>query len=93
MLNPSTSGVSPTTRPQNDHTQLALVAPHPRRPLRRLACWLESRGWLYWTHSAGHSTRAGSAMLQLNQLIDPSKRHLIELRTDRKTERDAAGDK
>jgi len=61
--------------------------------LHRLALWLETRGWLYWTNSSGHSTRAGNAMLELQQLTDPSKCHVIEIRADKKPERDAAGDK
>jgi len=59
----------------------------------RLACWMETRGWLYWTHSGGHSTRAGNAMLQLDQPFDPSKRRVSEVRADKKPKRDSAGDK
>ena len=60
--------------------------------LHRLALWMETRGWLYWTNSGGHSTRAGNAMLELQKLTDPSKRHVIEIRAAKRPKRDAAGD-
>lgn len=58
--------------------------------LHRLACWMESHGWLYWTKSGGHSTRVGNALLEIQQLTDPSKRHVIEIRADKKPKRDSA---
>ena len=70
-----------------------LLIPAAFYGLHRLACWLEARGWLYWTNSGSHSTRAGTAMLEVQQLMEPSKRHVIEIRTDEKSEREAAGDK
>lgn len=59
--------------------------------LHRLACWMEARGWIYWTKSGGHSTRAGNAMLEVQQLLEPGKKHVIELKQDEKAERDDQG--
>ncbi|HPT25120.1 MAG TPA: hypothetical protein PLZ95_01800 [Bryobacteraceae bacterium] len=60
--------------------------------LHRLALWMESRGWIYYMKSGGHSTRAGSAMLEIQQLLEPSKRHVIEIRQEQREEEDSAGD-
>jgi hypothetical protein len=59
--------------------------------LHRLASWMERRGWIYWTRSGGHSTRAGNALLEVQKLLEPSKRHVIEMRRDIKAEQDDAG--
>ncbi|MBI5084379.1 MAG: hypothetical protein HZB13_07265 [Acidobacteria bacterium] len=61
--------------------------------LHRLALWMEGRGWIYWTKSSGHSTRAGNALLEIQEMLEPSKRHVIEMKRDAKAERDDAGDK
>jgi hypothetical protein len=70
-----------------------LLIPAGLYGLHRLACWMESRGWLCWTNPSGHSTRAGNAMLELQRRMEPSKRHVVEIRADKKSERDSAGDK
>ena len=60
--------------------------------LHRLALWAESRGWIYYKRSQGSSTRAGNAMLEVQQLLEPSKRHVIEMKRDQRAERDDSGD-
>jgi hypothetical protein len=60
--------------------------------LHRLALWMESRAWIYYKHSSGSSTRAGSAMLEVQQLLEPSKRHVIEIRREQKEVADDSGD-
>jgi hypothetical protein len=55
--------------------------------LDRLALWMEARGWLYWRktrHSSGGSL--GSAFLEIQTLVDPGKRHVLEVRREEKTE-------
>ncbi len=59
--------------------------------LHRLALWMETRGWIYYMHSSGGSTRAGSAMLEVQQLLEPSKRHVIEIKQDQKRVEDESG--
>ena len=49
-----------------------LLIPTASYALHRLASWMETRGWLYWSKSGGHTTRAGSAMLEIQQLMEPS---------------------
>lgn len=60
--------------------------------LHRLALWMEDRGWIYWTRSRGYGTRAGNAMLEVQELLEPEKRHVIEMKRDLKAEKDDAGD-
>lgn len=60
--------------------------------LHRRALWMETRGWIYYMHSSGSSTRAGSAMLEVQQLFEPSKRHVIEIKREQKEIEDESGD-
>jgi hypothetical protein len=60
--------------------------------LHRLMCWMEKRGWVYWTHSSGMSTRAGNAMMEVQSLLEPEKKYVIEMKQDRKAVRDDQGD-
>lgn len=60
----------------------ALIAVH------RLALWMEARGWIYWTRSRGWSSRAGNAFLELQQLLDPSRKHVLEMKTGQKQNRE-----
>ena len=59
--------------------------------LDRLALWMESRGWIYYRRSKG-DTRPGDAFLQVHSLIEPDKKHLLEVRTEVREERGEAGD-
>lgn len=60
--------------------------------LHRVALWMEDRGWIYWTRSRGYSTRAGNALLEVQELLEPQKRHVIEMKRDNRPERDDKGD-
>jgi hypothetical protein len=60
--------------------------------LHFVARWMESRGWIYWTRSSGHSDRAGNALLEIQQMIEPSKRHVLQVKPDKRAERDDSGE-
>jgi len=60
--------------------------------LHLFALWMESRGWIYWTKSGGHSTRAGNLLLELQQILEPSKWNVIDLKRNKKAVRDDQGD-
>jgi len=60
--------------------------------LHRFALWAESRGWIYYMKSHGSSTRAGSAMLEVQQLLEPSKKHIIEVKQDQRGVEDDQGE-
>lgn len=54
---------------------LALVALYA---LHRLALWAESRGWIYYRKKRGSSGTLSSAALEIQTLVEPAKRHVLE---------------
>src|SRR5215218_4310886 len=56
--------------------------------LHRLALWMEGRGWLYYMHKRGSSGSLGSAFLEVHALMDPGKRHVLEVVRDEDDEQD-----
>lgn len=57
-----------------------------------VAKWMESRGWIYWTRSRGWPDRAGNAMLEMQKLLEPQKRHVLTVKREKKVERDQSGE-
>ena len=51
----------------------------------------EERGWIYYRHSRGRSGSAASAFLEIQSMMEPSRKHAIEVRQE-KEEDDEAGD-
>jgi hypothetical protein len=47
--------------------------------LHRLGLWMETRGWMYYKHHRGSSGSMGSAFLEMQALLEPSKRHVLEI--------------
>jgi len=47
--------------------------------IHRLATWAEDRGWIYYRKRHG-SVTVGSAFLEIQALMEPSKRHELEQR-------------
>lgn len=45
--------------------------------LHRLLSWLEDRGSIYYLKKRGSSGTVGSAFLEVQSLIEPSKRHVV----------------
>ncbi len=60
--------------------------------LDRFATWMESRGWIYWRKSRGYSGRLGGAFLEVQSLLEPQTRHIIEARQEKKRKETRAGD-
>ena len=48
-------------------------------PLHLLAIYAEKRGWIYYRKKHG-SVTVGSAFLEIQALMEPSKRHVLEQR-------------
>ena len=48
--------------------------------LHRLAVWAETRGWIYYRSRRGSSGTLGNAFLEMQQMIEPSKRIVLEER-------------
>lgn len=60
--------------------------------LHRLASWAESRGWIYYLKRRGSSGTLGNAFLELQTMIDPSKKIVLEERRREVHEEDDEGD-
>jgi len=60
--------------------------------LDRLALWMESRGWLYYRRRKPSSSTLGNAFLQVQSLLEPDKKALLEVRQDEQLEDDESGD-
>jgi len=61
--------------------------------LDRLLLWMERKGWVYWrktTRSTGPGV--GNALLEIQSLVEPSARHVLELRREVKEESPEPGD-
>jgi len=60
--------------------------------LDRWGLWLERQGWIYWIKNNGMSTRLGNAFLELHSMLEPSKRHVVEVRKKEKRDQAESGD-
>ena len=64
--------------------------------LDQLGLWLERKGWLYYRHSKPKGGICGTALQELNALLLPSNRHVIEIKQNeaiyKKSEADASGE-
>jgi hypothetical protein len=58
----------------------------------RIGLWMEGQGWIYWRRSSGMSTRLGSAFLELHSMLEPSKRHVSEIRKEQKRDQAESAD-
>ncbi len=61
--------------------------------LDRLALWIEAKGWLYYRktkHKAKGSL--GDAFLEIQSMIEPGKRHVLEEKKREKREESESGD-
>ncbi len=60
--------------------------------LHLLASWAESKGWIYYRKSHGFADRAGNAMMEVQQILEPAKKNVIEMKQQKKAVRDDAGE-
>ena len=60
--------------------------------VHRLALWMEARGSLYYRHRKPSSSALGNAFLEVQSLIDPSKRHVLAARCEERVEPSESGD-
>ena len=60
--------------------------------MHRLALWAEARGWIYYLHSKATSSTLGNAFLEVQSLIEPGKRNLVEIRQEEAVEEDDQGE-
>jgi len=50
--------------------------------LDRLALWAEGRGWLYYRRRRPSSSAVGNAFLEVQSLLEPSKREIVDVRRE-----------
>ena len=60
--------------------------------LHRVALWAERRGWVYYLNSKPSSSTLGNAFLEIQSMIEPEKRPLVEARKEETVEEDEQGD-
>jgi hypothetical protein len=61
--------------------------------LHRLALWAEDRGWIYYRHKHASGGTLGTALLELQKILEPTKRHVIEERVKKGSASQESGDK
>lgn len=59
--------------------------------LHRAALYAESRGWIYYNRKRGSSGTLGNAFLEVQTLLEPSKRIVLEERRREPRDDDEAG--
>jgi hypothetical protein len=58
----------------------------------RLMLKAEERGWVYWRKKKGSHGMPASALLEVHQIIEPSKKHVLEVLQDEAPESSEVGD-
>jgi hypothetical protein len=59
--------------------------------LHRLARWAEARGWIYYLERRGSSGTLGNAFLEMQSMIEPSRKVVLEERRREVREEDDEG--
>ena len=61
--------------------------------LHRLASYAEDRGWIYYRKKKASPGTASRAFLELQSMVDPRSRHVIEAEEQDPESEDAEGEK
>ena len=57
----------------------------------RLSCWAEDRGYIYYRKKRGSPGGAGQAFLEIQSMLEPSKKHVLEIMQKEDDEQDDQG--
>lgn len=60
--------------------------------LHLLALWMERRGWIYYVKKQGSGGATGNAFLEIQSLLQPETRHVLEMRQEQRVKSDAEGE-
>jgi hypothetical protein len=72
---------------------LAVGAAAALLALDRLLLWMESRGWIYWRRTKKQTgAHLGDAFLEIQAMVQPGMRHVVEERRAEGHEEDESGD-
>lgn len=58
----------------------------------RLLLAAERRGWIYWRRSRASVSRASSALLSIQSIFEPDRKHVVEERAREEAAIDVAAD-
>ena len=59
----------------------------------RFACWAEDRGYIYYRKQRGSPGSSAQAFLEIQAMMEPSKKHVLEVMREDDDEQDDSGDK
>jgi hypothetical protein len=60
--------------------------------LHRLFLWMERRDWIYYRHNKPSRTALGNAFLGIQSILEPDKKHVIEVRDAMRKATEQSGD-
>lgn len=60
--------------------------------LHRLALWAERRGWIFYKHRKASPGSVANGLLQVQALLEPGVRHVVESRLEDVSEENESGD-
>lgn len=60
--------------------------------LHRAALWAEDRGWIYYQRRKPSRSALGNAFLEVQAIVEPGKRLLLEARQEEDRAEDESGD-
>lgn len=60
--------------------------------LDRVGLWMEAKGWLYYRHKKPSGGGIGNALQEFNAFLNPSTRHVLEVKQKDSRQRDDLGD-
>jgi hypothetical protein len=52
--------------------------------LHLLALWMERKGWIYYKHTKPSRSSLGNAFLEVQSILEPNKKHIIQVKKDEK---------
>ncbi len=59
--------------------------------IHRLLLWMEERGWIYYQKKKASPGTAGSALLEIQRMLEPEKRYVLEALQEDDQEQDDEG--
>lgn len=60
--------------------------------LDRLLLYMEGRGWIYYRRKKPSSSALSNACLEVQQLLEPSKKYVVQIKKDERRDQQEAGD-
>lgn len=54
--------------------------------LHLLALWMERKGWIYYKHNKPSRSSLENAFLEVQSILEPNKKHIIEIKKEQKKE-------